>query len=483
MTTFFAPANDFGFRVLRRPTWIQLAVLLGTVYLAEVRAADRSPVDDEAAVRVARQYLTSEDRQERKQCLSRLESFTGDMENVLRTLRTRTYPPVKPGYYPELKFDSAKRREKYPRDLLYFIVPKSYDPTRPTGLVVFLHGGGLNTSRDAPLYTLKFATDESSPDTDRSGRMLSETGMITVGPSAPGKGESYYRWCLNSAEEYLAEVIAECQERFNIDPNRVFLFGHSMGGFGGYHQALRQPDRFASIIISSGAWDCGYWPVVRGTPLCIAQGVHDAERGERWHHTDVEFARWTHKIFTRESLDHEYHEHDGGHDIVNNRDIVGKYFADHRDLRRDPYYPHVTLASPQGFAWNYLHRVSHNRWLTLDEATDGELEYDDLVTRGDDDFDTWRLEHRRTSRRGCMIDAINRGRNRIDVTTLNVARFTVWLHPKMVDVSKPVIVTVNGKERFSRPVKPSLATALESYGRRNDWGLIYPIKIELEATD
>ena len=64
-----------------------------------------------------------------------------------------------------------------------------------------------------------------------------------------------------------------------------------------------------------------------------------------------------------------------------------------------------------------------------------------------------------------------------------MARFTVWLHTRMVDVSKPVIVTVNGKKRFSRPVKPALATALESYGRRNDWGLIYPIKIELEATD
>ena len=48
------------------------------------------------------------------------------------------------------------------------------------------------------------------------------------------------------------DVISECEERFNIDPDRVFLFGHSMGGFGGYHQALRGPDRFASIIISSG---------------------------------------------------------------------------------------------------------------------------------------------------------------------------------------------------------------------------------------
>lgn len=466
---------------MTRQTQIFLALLtIGAWNLGPTSAAEPGAVDHETAVRLARQFLTSESDDEREQLHARLDGFAGDIDRVLNALRDRDYPAVKPGYYPELKFAAESRREKYPDDLLYFVVPKSYDPARPTGLIVFLHGGGLNTSRDAPEYTLRFAAPGST-ETDRSGRMLAATGMITVGPSAPGKGESYYRWCLKSAEEYLMDVISECEERFHIDPDRVFLFGHSMGGFGGYHQALRQPDRFAAIIISSGAWDCGYWPVVRGTPLCIAQGVHDAVRGERWHHTDVEYARWTHRILTREGLEHEYHEHDGGHDISNNRDIVGRYLAKNVERRRDPYYPHITLASPLGFAWNYLHRVPHNRWLTLDESTEGELEYDDLVTRGDGDFDTWRLEHHRSSRRGATIDAVNRGGNRIDVTTLNVARFTVWLHPKMVDVAKPVTIRVNGKVRYTGPVRPSLSTALKSYERRRDWGLIYPIKIELST--
>ena len=71
----------------------------------------------------------------------------------------RVYPAVKPGYYPELNFREP-RREKYPRDLLYFVVPSSYDPARPTGLIIFLHGGGLNTSRDAPEYTLRSAAPD-----------------------------------------------------------------------------------------------------------------------------------------------------------------------------------------------------------------------------------------------------------------------------------------------------------------------------------
>ena len=78
-----------------------------------------------------------------------------------------------------------------------------------------------------------------------------------------------------------------------------------------------------------------------------------------------------------------------------------------------------------------------------------------------------------------MIDAINHGDNTIAVTTQNVARFTLWLHPRMVDAAKRVVVKVDGQVRFDDRVKPSLATALESYERRRDWGMIYPVKIEL----
>ncbi len=117
----------------------------------------------------------------------------------------------------------------------------------------------------------------------------------------------------------------------------------------------------------------------------------------------------------------------------------------------------------------------------MDVTVTGTLEYDELTSSGDD-FDTWRLEHRLTEHRGAMIDAMNRGNNRIDVTTQNVARFTIWLHPKMVDLAKPVTVSVDGAVRFAGRVKPSLKTALESYKRRQDWGLIYPIKIALQAS-
>ena len=62
----------------------------------------------------------------------------------------------------------------------------------------------------------------------------------------------------------------------------------------------------------------------------------------------------------------------------------------------------------------------------------------------------------------------------------NVSRFTLWLHPEMVDFSKPIRITLNGKLHFDRRVSPSLATLLESFERRGDWGLVYPAKTTLD---
>src|SRR5262249_14196415 len=160
-----------------------------------------------------------------------------------------------------------------------------------------------------------------------------------------------------------------------------------------------------------------YWPVIRGTPLCIIQGVHDAVAGERWHYTDIEYARWTDKLLNSQKLDCIYFEHDGGHALCNGRENVAKYLASAAKFRRHPCSLHVVLASPLGFDEDYCFPVEHNRWLTLDETRAGKLEYDELVTNGARDFKAWRLRHRKTRWEGSAIDALNRGDNTIVVAT------------------------------------------------------------------
>ena len=98
--------------------------------------------------------------------------------------------------------------------------------------------------------------------------------MIGVGPSAPWNENDHQRWCLPEADEYLADVIRECKTRFNVDPDRVFLCGHSMGGFGAYHQVQRQPDRFAAGVPLAGGGNPSFAGEIATVPQWI---FHDAQ--------------------------------------------------------------------------------------------------------------------------------------------------------------------------------------------------------------
>lgn len=422
-------------------------------------------IDGAQAVQLARDYLTADDDAKRKTLAASLATYSGDIPSVLKALSARTFKPVKSGYHPQEHFTVPELLVTRSKDLLYFNVPDSYRPDRPTGLIVFLHGGGKTTSRRAPRVFLNFP-DEDDEESNQLGDIFAATGMIAVGPSAPWDEESWYRWCLRESEPYLADVIVECKSRFNIDPDRVFLIGHSMGGFGAYHHVQRQPDRFAAVIVSAGSWSQAYWPVIRGTPLCIVQGVHDAQPKIRWHSTDVEYARWTDKLLTQLNLDHTYFEHGGEHAVRYGKQYIARFLESAKELRRDPYYPHVALATPLGFRRSYCSSVRHNRWLTLNEAANGSLEYDELTSNGSESFDQWRLKHRKRERDASSIEAWNQGGNAIAVETKHVKRFTLWLHPRMVDPRRPVLVAVNGAAPVAYKVKPSLLTALESYERR-----------------
>ena len=373
---------------------------------------------------------------------------------------------------------------------MYLVVPTSYQPEQPTGLVVFMHGGGKGSARTAPDRYMTPADPTTPPSSTRLGDMFETLGMIGVGPSAPWNENDHSRWCVPEADDYIADVIHECKTRFHIDAERVFLLGHSMGGFGAYHQVQRQPDRFAAVIASAGSWSLAQWPVIRGTAFCIVHGTKDAEPGVRDRHTDIAFARFAHELLAKKSLPHVFKEHPDGHSFGYAKQHVVDFLKAGKRLRRDPFFPHVVLASPVGYSTGKCYPVRHNRWITLDAAVEAPLEYDALERQGPghskdsspEEWKQWKLTHKRIKRHGAMIDAVNLGKNRLDVTTTNVSRFTVWLHPQMVDFTSPIQVIVNGQSRFDGRVTASLATALESVERRRDWGLVYPAKITLDVT-
>jgi pimeloyl-ACP methyl ester carboxylesterase len=124
-------------------------------------------------------------------------------------------------------------------------VPEGYTPDRSWPLIIGLHGasGSENTWLDR----------RRRGDTENLCKRLSqERGYVFVSPSGRGPFTGYRR----IGGQDVMDVLVRALSIYNIDPERVYLTGHSMGGGGTWILGLRHAEKFAAIapIAASGRW-------------------------------------------------------------------------------------------------------------------------------------------------------------------------------------------------------------------------------------
>jgi len=129
-------------------------------------------------------------------------------------------------------------------------VPKGYDPAVPTPLLVLLHG--LTASGELQSLYLGLA-----PLSD-SRKFLYVYPDGTQNPL----GARFWNatdFCCNffgsdvDDVAYLTAVIDDMASRFNVDSRRIFLVGHSNGGFMAHRMACDRSSRIAGIVSLAGA--------------------------------------------------------------------------------------------------------------------------------------------------------------------------------------------------------------------------------------
>lgn len=147
-------------------------------------------------------------------------------------------------------------------------VPKSYDGTSPKPLVVMLHGA-LGDERY--YFSGLFDPAVIKGEAERRGYIL-----------AGVNGRSRFAAYSGPSQEDVFEVINAVSRDYQIDAARIYLTGHSMGGFGVWLVASSKPDRFAAVAAVSGG------PPVQGDALSAllekmkslpAMIVHGAQDG------------------------------------------------------------------------------------------------------------------------------------------------------------------------------------------------------------
>ncbi len=142
----------------------------------------------------------------------------------------------------------------------YLFVPKKLDKSTPAPLIVVLHGSG-----DSGLMPVKRWRD------------LAETeGILIAGPNSLDP----QAWRIPAdAPEFIYEMVESLKKKHSIDPQRVYLFGHSGGAIVALYLALLQSEYFAAASVHAGAMRPEDGPFIERTrrkiPISLFVGTMD----------------------------------------------------------------------------------------------------------------------------------------------------------------------------------------------------------------
>jgi dienelactone hydrolase len=144
-------------------------------------------------------------------------------------------------------------------------VPTSYDPAGATRMTWWMHWRGGDT-HDGPVVAPRITRDFGE-DVD---------GLV-VAPR--GRGTS--TWYVGKAQVDFREVWDDAMRTFAVDRNRVYVTGHSMGGWASYLLPILYPDRFAAALPYAGVPTQGLWAGCEFSDQCW-RGTNGGDAKAQW---------------------------------------------------------------------------------------------------------------------------------------------------------------------------------------------------------
>jgi len=313
------------------------------------------------------------------------------------------------------------------------------------GLVIGLHGGG------------KGAGDAGGAASTFAG-IAGKFKCVGVFPEVLEKTER--GWTTSGTEEFVLELIEAAKRTWKIDPNRVYIVGHSMGGFGSWTLGAHHADLFAGL----GPYAGGPVPYTEGGEkygkvLGIQEGVLPNLRNVALHVyqslDDVQVPPHANVFANKAIL--ELKAEDGGYEHFKYVEVNGrghgappgghvKGFKWLYQFKRDPRPRHVVWQPVLGYKRMFY-------WLWWDKP--------DLQQ---------------------VVEAKIEKPNEIDLDLAGseTAGFRILLDDRLVDLDQEVVVREGGEEIFRGKVKRTLTTMLMTAAEKYDREMIFTARIDLK---
>lgn len=388
---------------------------------------------------LVREYLASTHEAERAEILTKLERLEGSSPTYLAKILKHMRPAVETA--PSENLPAGMHLVKVPGlagepDIEYYVqLPPEYNPYRRYPTVVTLH-----SALSSPEAQINWWAGDYDPKRQMRLGQASRQGYVVIAPKWARPHQREYEF---TAQEHAAVLfsVRDAMTRFNIDSDRVYLSGHSMGGDAAWDIAVAHPDVWAGVIpvgASADKYMLRYYPNGKHVPLYYIAGEMDGNRFASCAQVLDKYL--THSNYNPVIVQYQGRGHEHFYDEIQN---IFQWMPYHVREPLPKEFECVAMRPWDNFFWWVEVQDYPANTMVLPAMWPPKRNFGTAATEG----------------------RINSSNSLFVRTSANSA--TIWLTPEMVNFEGRFIVKFNGRD-YGQTLQPSSAVMLEDVRTRGD---------------
>lgn len=337
------------------------------------------------------------------------------------------------------------------KKMLYIVLAKGRKPKDGWPVFFCLHGGGGNAQAKGP-HSWQVNTREWQAQMSLTTQVWDSPGLYII-PRMADDREG--RWYYGYNQIFIDRLIQQAILFNDANPDKIYLQGISEGGYAAFRLGSMMADRWAGACAMAAAEPIGNAPLENLQHVAFRCGIGEKDT-----------------MFNRIGLARTYFQKLDELQKAQPKEFI--HFFDEQkgrghgiDYKPGPAWiaKHTRTAVPTQFNWTVIKQHDRHRnrlyWLALDKSPAK--------------LPLKMVAHANRKNNTVSITAKDNGGN--DATGISLR---IYLNNTLVDLSKPVTVTVNGKATFEGMVLPSMDALIHSTAERGDPKQVFPAQVKLK---